>query len=123
MSTVLEFVAEGEPSLKIAVGRALGTVVVTLRGDFGPVDVERVSAVLRDLTTAQGNLAVAVDLGGLSSMEPATAATFTAASIWAQGHGGTFALCDPRPGVARTLAAADLGQLIVYHFGSGARVW
>lgn len=46
----------------MAVGRALGTVVVTVHGNLGPEGSPLLATLLTDLIDGQGNRAVAVDL-------------------------------------------------------------
>jgi hypothetical protein len=53
-------VSATEPTFVI--GRAFGTVVVTVRGDLDAAALGRLDGVLTDLIAGQGNLAVSVDL-------------------------------------------------------------
>ncbi len=46
----------------LVIGRALGTVVVTVRGELDAAAIARLERVLTDLIEGQGNLTVAVDL-------------------------------------------------------------
>src|SRR4051794_4742841 len=46
----------------LVIGRALGTVVVTVGGDLDATAIDRLERVLTDLIDGQGNLAVAIDL-------------------------------------------------------------
>jgi anti-anti-sigma factor len=99
-------------SLTIAVGRALGTVVVTLRGELGDHDAPRLEAVLADLIVNQGNLDVVVDLRRLAAASPAGLAALGAAATWADERGATFRLSQASAPFRETLAAAGLPHAV-----------
>ena len=78
-------------TLSLTVGRARGTVVVTVDGALDPDGCERLGDVLTDLIEGQGNLAVTVDLER-AVVEPASVAVFAAAALRARRHGAKFVL-------------------------------
>lgn len=53
---------QGAADLSLAIGRAQGTVMVTVDGDLDAAGMDGLERVLTDLIHGQGNLAVAVDL-------------------------------------------------------------
>ena len=101
-----------ESALTIAVGRALGTVVVTLRGELEEPDVPRLRAVLADLINNQGNLDVVVDLRRLAQAGPSGVAALEAAARWAAERGGAFRLSQPPPPFREALEHAGLGHAV-----------
>ncbi|MDP9019912.1 MAG: MEDS domain-containing protein [Actinomycetota bacterium] len=76
----------------ITVARELGTVVVTVHGDFDLACSSRVGAVLGDLIDGQGNLNVSVDLSRLTSVDPAALGVFAAGAKLARHRGATLAV-------------------------------
>lgn len=88
------------------IGRAMGTVVVTLHGEADSAGVEQLRDALEDLIDNQGNLHVVVDLRGLRRVDPACVAVFAAASAWACDRGGTFSVHDPSPAVTAAFEEA-----------------
>src|SRR5436190_5074888 len=71
-----------------AIARALGVVVVTVRGILDAADCVRLEGTLRDLIDNQGNLAVMVDLQELIGLAPGGLDVFRRAAAWAAVHGG-----------------------------------
>lgn len=79
------------------IGRALGTVVVTLHGDLDRSGAVGLHDALDDLINNQGNMRVAVDLRSLRRIDPSCASLFLAASNWARRRGGSFTVHRRRP--------------------------
>jgi anti-anti-sigma factor len=79
-----------ESGLTVAIARALGTVVVTVRGELNATTSPQLAEVLRDLIDDQGNLFVVVDARSLTRASPEGAAVIAIASHWAHRHGGTL---------------------------------
>lgn len=79
----------------LVIGRALGTVVVSVHGILEGDGAERLGDVLRDLIQYQGNLAVVVDLSGVARLQPTAATVFLNAAVWAEERGGSFRVHDP----------------------------
>lgn len=76
----------------ITVARELGTVVVTVHGDFDLACSSRVGAVLGDLIDGQGNLNVSVDLSRVTSVDPAALGVFAAGAKLGRHRGATLAV-------------------------------
>ena len=91
------------PGLMLAIGRALGTVVVTVRGDLNRATSPQLAEVLRDLIDDQGNLSVVVDARAASLSSPEGAAAFAVAAQWANRHGGTLTLAHASETLRRAL--------------------
>jgi len=83
--------ARPTPSLSLVVGRALGTVVVTVDGPLNLSSCQRLESLLIDLIDGQGNLAVAVDLVR-ASIEPEALLVFLDAAQRANLHRTRFIL-------------------------------
>jgi anti-anti-sigma factor len=98
-------------NLSLAVGRALGTVVVTVKGTVGEEGRRLLEGVLTDLIEGQGNLTVAVDLGKATVDCPAVI-MLAAAAERARGHGGTFIVKAPPANVYAALQATGLDRLM-----------
>lgn len=95
------------------IGRALGTVVVTLHGELDSTGAKQLQDALKDLIDDQGNLRVAVDLRSLRRIDSSCVAVFEAASQWACHRGGSFWMCGPSPTVSAALDQAPGGSLDV----------
>ncbi|MGH9179848.1 MAG: STAS domain-containing protein [Acidimicrobiales bacterium] len=80
------------PQLSVAVGRALGIVVVTVRGVLDGVGSVALEHVLTDLIEDQGNLALVVDLKDTTALGPEALAVLLLAAQRARRHGGRFIL-------------------------------
>lgn len=76
------------------IGRALGTVVVTVDGELNVESSELLARVLSDLIEGQGNLAVAVDLGK-AIVDPEAVTVFAEAAQRASRRGAKFILEKP----------------------------
>lgn len=79
------------PNLSLVVGRALGTVVVTVDGELNLESCQLLESLLSDLIEGQGNLAVAVDLTR-ATIEPEAVSLFVEAARRAGRHGTKLVL-------------------------------
>ena len=84
----------GGRTSSFSVGRTGGTVVVTIHGEIDADDWSRISAILRDLIDAQGNLDVVLDLGEVDSLEEDAVPLIVHAARQAHTHGGRLRLAD-----------------------------
>lgn len=99
------------PELSLVVGRALGTVVVTVDGALNLESSELLARVLSDLIEGQGNLAVAVDLGK-AIVDPEAVTVFAEAAERASERGAKFILERPPIETHEALEARGLGDLV-----------
>lgn len=95
------------------VGRALGTVVVTLKGELDGSGSSYLAAILDDLIDGQGNLDVGIDLRSVGSIDHASVEALAVAGHQLARHGGQLSLARPIPAVREVLAATGLAGLIV----------
>ncbi len=98
--------------LSLAVGRVLGTVVVTLRGEldlqsYGPLD-----AMFRDLIEDQGNRVVVVDLPDVRVADRAALGVFAGAVTSARRRGSALILRDPAGEVCQALQQMGLAAQV-----------
>lgn len=103
--------ADDRPDVSLVVGRALGTVVVTVDGQLDLPGCLLLERLLADLIDGQGNLAVAVDLGR-AIVEPGALGVFVESARRAQLHGTKFILNQPPPGTHEALEAAGHADLV-----------
>lgn len=96
----------------IAIGRALGTVVVTVHGDLDELGARHLGSVLADLIDGQGNLAVVVDLQDTVASENGDLSVFATAAAHARRHGGVLSLSDPPDALYRALALVGLDRFV-----------
>lgn len=96
----------------IAISRALGTVVVTVRGELDEAGARHLSGLLIDLIDFQGNLSVVVDLHDATASDGASAQVFADAAERATRRGGSVALATPPVLVDQSLRRQGLGGLI-----------
>jgi anti-anti-sigma factor len=96
----------------IAVGRCLGTVVVTVGGPLDTLAATRLAAALGDLIDGQGNLAVAVDLGDVPRIAPPGEQVLAAAACNLERRGGRLSLCEARGSVLGALEHAGLTRCV-----------
>ncbi|MGI8984108.1 MAG: hypothetical protein ACR2HM_06195 [Acidimicrobiales bacterium] len=82
------------PRFSIGIGRAGGTVVITIHGVTGRDDWTSIDAVLRDIIDSQGNLDVLLDLGDVAVLERDAAPLIVYAAQRAHSHGGRLRLAD-----------------------------
>ncbi|HET7721380.1 MAG TPA: STAS domain-containing protein [Acidimicrobiales bacterium] len=81
--------------LSVAIGRALGTVVVTVRGALEDCAAEPLRRVLGDLVDDQGNRRVVVDLRAASPISAAVREVFAAVDASARRRGSSLCLHGP----------------------------
>ncbi len=78
--------------VSVAIGRALGTVVVTVRGTLEDCAAEPLGRVLGDLVDNQGNRTVVIDLRGASGVSAAVREVLAAVDASARGRGSRLCL-------------------------------
>jgi anti-anti-sigma factor len=98
--------------LAVAIGRALGTVVVTVHGELDGTTSPQLAEVLRDLIDDQGNLSVVVDARDLTLTAPEGAAAFAVAAQWAHRHGGTLSLAYASEPLRRALHEGGVHEVL-----------
>jgi anti-anti-sigma regulatory factor len=81
-------------SSSFTISRALGTVVVAVKGPIALVDWSIIDRVLSDIIDAQGNLDVVVDLGEVTTLERTAMPLIVHAARQAHSHGGRLRLAD-----------------------------
>ena len=79
----------------VVIGRALGTVVVTVHGTLDGRAAPPLEALLRDLVDNQGNRAVAIDLRAASGAHPAVVDMLVALTTSARGRGSSLWVHEP----------------------------
>jgi anti-anti-sigma factor len=99
------------PNLSLVVGRALGTVVVTLEGELNLAGCEVLENVLTDLIEGQGNLTVAVDLSK-AIVEPEALMVFIDTARQARRVGTTFVLKEPPTDTHEALRSGGFDDLV-----------
>ncbi len=104
------------PPLTIAVGRAVGTVVVTVRGEIGEHDAAHLNAILDDLLDEAVKPAVIVDLRHLHHASPSAVAALAAAAALAAERGIAFQVSESTPQVRALLEGSGL----TYAFGAAS---
>lgn len=100
------------PPFSLVVSRALGTVVVAVRGELGRSSSAPFGVVLTDLIDGQGNLAVIVDVGDLERIGPAGLDVLAAGARALEQRGGRLTLREPSPEVRDALMLAGLIGLV-----------
>jgi len=99
------------PNLSLVVGRGLGTVVVTVKGELDLAGCELLQGVLTDLIEGQGNLTVAVDLGR-AMVEPEAVMVFIDAARQAHRRGTKFILKEPPTDTHQALQSGGFDELV-----------
>jgi anti-anti-sigma factor len=100
------------PRFGFAIARALGTVVVALRGPIDAAGSSVLKTVLGDLIENQGNLAVVIDVHDVTDVEPAGLDVFVIAQGWALVRGGQVVIAGAEHRVARALELAGVARLV-----------
>lgn len=98
---------------RLSVGRALGTVVITLHGAFDRTASPYLANVLDDLIDGQGNLAVILDLRDVGRIDCSGIEAVAFADRAIARHGGELALVGAVPAVREVLVASGLTKLVV----------
>jgi anti-anti-sigma factor len=111
------------PPLTIAVGRAIGTVVVTVRGEIGEHDAAHLNAVLDDILEENEKPEVVVDLRRLHQASGSAVAALAAAAALAAERGIAFRLSESTPQVRRSLESAGLSYAFGAATTSGGPAW
>jgi anti-anti-sigma factor len=102
------------PPLTIAVSRAVGTVVVTVRGEIGEHDASHLNALLDDILDEAVKPEVIVDLRRLHHASRSAVAALAAAATLAAERGIAFRISESTPQVRALLESAGL----TYAFGA-----
>ena len=95
----------------MAIGRALGTVVVTVHGELDLDGGELLGNLLADLIDGQGNRTVAVDLAG-ATVAAGVFVVFVAAAQQARSQGARFLLTGTSADVHDALHTFGLCHLV-----------
>jgi anti-anti-sigma regulatory factor len=98
-------------NVSLVIGRALGTVVVTVHGALDLAGCKPLEGVLTDLIEGQGNLAVAVDLGR-ATVEPEAVVVFVTAAHRARRHRARFILKEPPTHTREALESGGAAELV-----------
>lgn len=96
------------PPLTIAVGRAVGTVVVSVRGEIDEHDAAHLNAILDDILDEAVKPEVIVDLRHLHRASRSAVAALAAAAALAAERGIAFRVSEPTPQVRPHLESAGL---------------
>lgn len=107
----------------IVVGRALGTVIVTVHGRIDLIPAAALTAVLDDLIDGQGNLAIVVDLRDVPWIDGAGVHVLASAAERIEVRGGELRLGGPSGVLADALSFAGLGRLVSVPFEQAQRPW
>lgn len=99
------------PELSIAVGRTLGTVVVTVEGELTGDGCRLLERLLVDLIEGQGNLAVAIDLAR-ATVEPEALVLFIAAARRASRRGSKVILKALPSDASEAVRSGGLSRLV-----------
>jgi anti-sigma B factor antagonist len=97
---------------RLAIRRALGTVVVTVHGDLDPPAAAQLDRVLADLIDGQGNMTVVVDLRDAQAADAGGLSVFIGAAERASRRGGSLSLIDPPEILYQALTLRGLGGLV-----------
>lgn len=97
--------------LSIAVGRTLGTVVVTVEGELTGDGCRLLERLLVDLIEGQGNLAVAIDLAR-ATVEPEALVLFISAARRASRRGSKVILKALPSDASEAMRSGGLSQLV-----------
>ncbi|MGH9222428.1 MAG: hypothetical protein ACRD2W_01185 [Acidimicrobiales bacterium] len=103
--------ASRTPNLSLVVGRALGTVVVTVAGKLDLESCHRLEGLLIDLIEGQGNLAVAVDLAR-ATIEPEALPVFIDAAHRASVRSARLTLRALAPDAHEALLPRGLAESV-----------
>lgn len=97
-------------AFSVAVGRALGTVVVTVHGELDTSSSTYLGGVLDDLIDAQGNLAVVIDLRDLRRIDASGLAALDRSARAMAMRGGELSLSGPGDDVRHALLRFGLAD-------------
>ena len=103
--------ARSAPDVSLVVGRALGTVVVTVDGTLNLEGSQVLARLLSDLIEGQGNLVVAVDLGK-AIVEPEALTALVETAQRARDQSTKFILDKPPTDTRKALQAEGFAHLV-----------
>ena len=89
---------------RLSIGRSGTAVIVTVAGRLDGVAAADLDHILRDLICDQGNLHVAIDVGGLGDVDADGVAALVDARQLAGEHGATLVLLRTPPAIERALS-------------------
>ena len=95
----------------VVIGRALGTVVVTVHGTLDGHAAQALEALLRDLVDNQGNRSVAIDLRAAFGAHPAVVDVLAAVTSSARRRGSSLWLHEPPPELYGCMGASAITAL------------
>jgi anti-anti-sigma regulatory factor len=95
----------------VVIGRALGTVVVTVHGTLDGHAAQALEALLRDLIDNQGNRSVAIDLRAASGAHPAVVDVLAAVTSSARRRGSSLWLHEPPQELYACMGASAITAL------------
>jgi anti-anti-sigma factor len=107
-----EMPAAGSAHCSIAIGRALGTVVVTVHGELDTAGTAYLGRILADLIDFQGNLSVVVDLHDTIATDADTVGVFVDAAEQARRRGAALTLHKPPAALYEALRLRGLDVLV-----------
>lgn len=96
----------------IAIGRALGTVVVTVHGHLDVPAARHLGSVLADIIDGQANVAVVVDLHDATASDAGGTSVFAVTADRARRRGAALSLRDPPDQLYQALVLTGLGRLV-----------
>jgi RNA polymerase sigma-B factor len=103
---------QNEHTMRVAVHRADGALVVEVKGEVDRDTAERLRMSLRHAVTKAAPDGLVVDLGGVPLVDAAGVAVLLDAASAASVAGITMAVRSAQPYVARILAVSGLGPLL-----------
>ncbi len=100
-----------EAPFEVVVSRALGTVVVTIRGELDTYTAPQLRSQLKDLIDEQGNLTVVVDLSKTTFIDSSGLAVLVDALQRMRRHGGSLTLANPSRSTSKVLEISGLDRI------------
>ncbi len=94
----------------LTIGRALGKVVVTMRGTLDAETAPELRDRLVDLIDGQGNRQLVLELGEITAIDRAGIAVLVDALKRLQRNAGSLVLSGPTEDVVDALASAGVGK-------------
>ncbi len=111
-TSTAEIPATGSAHSSIAIGRALGTVVVTVHGELDTAGTTYLGRILADLIDFQGNLSVVVDLHDTIATDADPVGVFVEAAERARRRSAALTLHKPPAALYEALRLQGLDDLV-----------